>query len=458
MNFPRVKGAFDARIEDDTLIVTADDLKITLPREAIQRRLTPEPAAFGVEPPLPLVSVAADVPLTLNLRRFRVPMACFAGEPFDPAAVDIDIGLKGGPLVLVDRAKGRSSIEQLDMTLRSRDLDDGVSVTVKGTVRPWDGLGAGAIDLDGRLSGLVTGRVLTAVGAELQLTAKVDDLHTAVVDAIADLRGLLVAALGPTFDARAEAKNLSRNSGSLKANIVTPDGRLDLDVLGRDGGLVIEPDKPVTASLRVTPPLCNRVLSRIHPMLADVVRSDQLLQATVLSGAVPLDGDVSRLDAVLEIQLGRVELNAQSGFLSMLALIGMQTPAPGGQMLSTVPAEFEPIRVRIEKGVVTYDRFAMVIDQFTMAYSGTIDLNTGQVNLKTEVPLEKLAVQVAELRARAHEIYVPVYTTGTFGNLKTEPDLVAVFEMAGRAAIKDQLEKQGIQVLDIFDGIVGKQK
>ena len=375
--------------------------------------------------------------------------------------MDIDIGLKGGPLVLVDRAKGRSSIDQLDMTLRSKDLDDGVRLTVKGTVPPRDGLGAGAIDLDGRLSGLVTNRVLTAAGAELQLTATVDDLHTAVVDAIADLRGLLVATVGPTIDARAEAKDLSRNSGSLKASIVTPNGRLDLDVLGRDGGLVIQADKPVTASLRVTPPLCNRVLSRIHPLLADVVSSDELLQATVVSGVVPMDGDVSRLNAVLDIRLGRVELNAQSGFLTVLALAGLQTTAPGGgRMSSTVPAEFEPIKARIKNGVVTYDRFAMMIDQFTMAYSGTVDLNTGQVNLKTEVPLEKLAVQVAELRAHAHEIYVPVYTTGTLENHKTEPDLGAVIEMAGRAAIKDQIEKQGIpgEVLDLFEGIFGGKK
>ena len=55
---------------------------------------------------------------------------------------------------------------------------------------------------------------------------------------------------------------------------------------------------------------------------------------------------------------------------------------------------------------------------------------------------------------------MPGSTTGTLDNHKTEPDLGAVIEMAGRAAIKDQIEKQGIpgEVLDIFEGICGGKK
>ena len=61
---------------------------------------------------------------------------------------------------------------------------------------------------------------------------------------------------------------------------------------------------------------------------------------------------------------------------------------------STIPGHIEPIVARIRDGVVTYDRFTVRIDKYTLAYSGRIDLNTRTVDLRTELPLAGLAMSV----------------------------------------------------------------
>lgn len=41
--------------------------------------------------------------------------------------------------------------------------------------------------------------------------------------------------------------------------------------------------------------------------------------------------------------------------------------------MATLRGSIDPVDVRIRNGVVSYDRFAMKIDQVTIVYSGQID-------------------------------------------------------------------------------------
>ena len=66
----------------------------------------------------------------------------------------------------------------------------------------------GRLQLDGTVTNLMTDRMLTASNATLALEAKIDGLHTAVVDGLADMQGLLVAALGPRVDVVAKDPDL----------------------------------------------------------------------------------------------------------------------------------------------------------------------------------------------------------------------------------------------------------
>ncbi|MHC4414137.1 MAG: AsmA family protein [Planctomycetota bacterium] len=463
--FPLLAGDFGATMDDEMLTITAERPRVALSRNVLQRRLSPAAAgegrAHGDEAPPPAGAVVeADVPLTLTIKQLRLPRAILDREPIETAAVDIDLVLSGGPLVLSDPSQGKTSIEQLEVTVRSDDLVEGLDLTVRGNVVGTGTEDAGLIELDGKLTGLLTDeRVFSATGAGLDLTTRARGVPTAVVDALGNLKGLLVAAVGSPMAADATATNFSPNTGGLYARIETPNGKLEGRVSGSENALRIGKNaEPVRAELEITPPLRERLLYKIHPLLADIRSTEQPLRATLGNAIAPLDGDVYRLRADIEITIGPVELDSGSVTLALLTLFNATNAA-------TIPGEIEPIVARIRNGVVTYDRFAVKIDKYTLVYSGRVDLNTRTVDLRTEIPLEALAMSVEELEGYADKIVVPLVTRGPFGKVKT--DLDPEFDLAGaaldagfRGALEDAAKETGVPIGDILDGILkgGKKK
>jgi len=199
-DFPRIRGEFTAAAEGDVISVTGGDASVSLSREAVQRRLAPRPTDGPPRPPG--VTVQADVPLRLKVRSLGVPRGILTGEPLDPAAVDVDLVLTGGPLVLDDPQQGRSSIDELVVALTSGNLAEGIELSITGQVKASAGE-PGALEVRGRLTGLVTDGALTPENAELAMNATANGVHSAIVDALAGWQGLLVAAVGPRMDHRA---------------------------------------------------------------------------------------------------------------------------------------------------------------------------------------------------------------------------------------------------------------
>ena len=459
VDFPYLTGDFTAQLDGDMVSITARNPRVTLPRAALQRRLTP-PAAAVAAPrtaslPSPTIRVVADVPMTLAIRSLRVPRGMLTGERIDADAVDIDLELRGGPLVLDDPTIGRNSIEDLRIALACTDLNVGLAMRVDGRIRFAGATRTGRIQLNGTVTELVTDGVLSADRATLALKATVEGLHTAVVDALADMQGLLVAAVGPRVDAVATARNFSRNTGVLDVRIDTPNGWLEGRVRGVRNSLVIDPRHPVRAELELTPPLRQRLLYKIHPLLADIRTTEQPLRVTIGESSVPLDGDVTRLNADVDITVGRVEIDSGSKSLALLQLFNAANAR-------TIPGEVQPIKVRIRNGIVTYERFVVTLDKYTFAYSGSINLKTGSVNLRTEVPLEGLAGTFHELDGYADDLVVPLVTTGTFGNLRTEiePEFLAeaALTIGVRRGFRELEKETGVPIGDIFDSIFGKKK
>lgn len=456
--FKHVSGTFQVRSEGDAISVTAHDPKLSLGRAALQARLAPPRSREaaprpGVGPPAAsALAVEADVPLTLSIRALRFPRALLAGGPFDPAAVECDLALDGGPLVINDPKAGRNQVDNIALALRTRDLARGVELRLAGDMILAGAPRPGKLDVQGLASGLIDAQgAFKPQDAVLAMTAKVDGMHTAVLDAVAGYQGLLVDAVGPRVDIVATAKDFSRSSGMLEARAQSPNGWLEGKVRGAERAVVIEAREPLRAELAVTPPLRERLLYRIHPLFADIRSTEQPLRATVGASRVPLDGDVSRLESDLEITVGAVEFD--SGSL-MLALLALSKTAPKG----TIPGSIEPIKATIRKGVVTYQRFAVRIGKYTMVYSGRIDLNTQTVDLRTEIPLEALAHTFHELEGYADDLAVPLVTRGTFGKLKTDVEPEFLAELAAKAGIKELEKETGVPIGDILDGIFKKKK
>ncbi|MHC4447292.1 MAG: hypothetical protein ACYSXF_05865 [Planctomycetota bacterium] len=132
-DFPHLTGEFEGTVEDRTLSVQGRTSKLTLSRRALERRLAPKPAAATEGSPPPAgVTVDADVPLAMNLRSLRLPRAMLAGEPFEPAAVDLDVTVTGGPFIFRNPDRSATSLDQLKLTLHGQDLADGISLSLTG--------------------------------------------------------------------------------------------------------------------------------------------------------------------------------------------------------------------------------------------------------------------------------------------------------------------------------------
>jgi len=438
-----IAGVFNLTLDGPTVSVVADGVDVTLTRAGLQKRMGDE------------VTVTADVPMTLAVRSLRFPIAVMAGKPFDGADVRVDIELAGGPLVLDDARVGRNTVKDIRVTVAGSDLDAGLTTQIRGDIMFGASTEPGRLQLDGTVTNLMTDRVLAASNATLALELKIDGLHTAVVDGLADMQGLLVAALGPRVDAVANADDFSRNTGTLETRIEASNGWLDGKVAGRANALIIDPESPVHAELDLTPPLRQRLLYKIHPILADIRTTEQPLRATIGASSIPLDGDVSRLDARLEITVGKVEFDSGSEALTLLTLANATDAG-------TLPGEIEPIRATIHKGVVTYERFAVKIDKYTFIYTGTINLNTRYVDLKTEIPLDGLAGTFHELEGYTDNVSVPILYRGTFGNVRLEVEPEFLAEAAAQIGIRhgiSELERQtGVPIGDILDGLFGKKK
>ncbi len=460
--FPSVSGALALSREAGMITVTAaEDVKATLRRDVLQARLAP-PAAPGQpaqgQPAAGSVVVGADVPLSIGIKALRFPEAMLTGGTFDASSVRLDLAVSGGPVVVTDPEAGRSSLDRLKVSLATSDLAEGVAFTAQGDVFTGDEKQPGRLGLDGTVAGLMKEGRLSPGGASLQMKADVRGIHSGLIDAAADLRGLLVAAVGPRVDVEAVAQDFSRTSGTLQALVTAANARLDAYVRGTENGLVIESARPLAAELSITPPLGQRLLYKIHPLLADIRSTEQPLRVTVSDAFVPLDGNVRRLNADIDMTVGPVEFDSGSTTLAVMRIF-QGAPSP------TIPGFIEPIKARIREGVVTYDRFAVRVDRFEFAYSGRIDLNTEVVQLKTEIPLEALAVGVpAKDLGPAAGILIPVYVQGRLGQLGVKIDeqelAKAIAEATAKGLLGDELERQGIPkgVGDFLEGILGKPK
>ncbi|MCH8165174.1 MAG: hypothetical protein IH889_06155 [Planctomycetes bacterium] len=366
----------------------------------------------------------------------------------------IDIQLSNLPAPANDQA---TALRSLKILATSDSLAEGINVSVTGEVIVPGAAEAELIELDGTLGGLLNEQGAFAADlAGLDITASAHGVPTRVVDAFAGLGGMLVAAVGPRMDAQASANGFSRTTGTLEARVDTAHGWLQGHVKGRDNALRITNAAPIHAELEITPALRDRLLYKIHPVLADIRSTEQPLRATMSDGTIPLDGDVSRLNADLEITIGAVELDSGSVTLALLTLFNSANAR-------TIPGRIDPIVARIRNGIVTYERFTVKIDQYTLVYSGRIDLNTRTVDLRTEIPLQALAMSFKELQGYADNIVVPLVTRGRFGKLKTEldPDFdlaKAALESGVRGLLNDALKDTGLPLGDLLDEILKKKR
>lgn len=464
---PHFRGQFIASKTAEFITLTGETNEFRLPQPAVQARLNPAPQDGTANTPAlpPSARVLADIPMVLQLNQVRVPTALLSNESFDPKAVTIDIALTGGPVRLTSPAPGegggevRTTLRNLQIAINTKNLAEGVQYTLRSsaevqapeappasatpppgaistprgnraanepaTDRGDSATTPGAIDVAGKLTGLVNEESkLQFDNAKVQMTANVKDMPTAVADAVAKMQGLIVAAVGPVMNATFKVDDFSTSTGRLDARIDTTNGWLEAVILGREQSFRMRNTAPLKAELAITPPLRDRLLYKINPILADIRSTEHPLRASG-TGIVPADFDLSKLSADFEIDIGKVEFDSGSTTMTLLRF------AQQDKRAATIPGEIEPIVGRVRNGILTYRRFNVRVDKWEMAYSGQVDLVKQTMDLRTELPLKALGHTFQELEPYADKIVVPIVVRGKFGEAK--PTIDPNFDIAKEA-------------------------
>jgi len=281
------------------------------------------------------------------------------------------------------------------------------------------------------------------------------DIPTALIDVLAGQRGLLVAGIGDTVRVSAQADNVTadRTEGKLTATVQAL--RAEAAAFGRfeNGALILGDGTAsrtnVTLS-EITPELSRRVFEPLFPLLRNFEKSrtEQPTMITVTSAglSIPTDGDLTKLNGNINLNLGSVRFEAGDLLSAALNATANRT---AGQLGQSVP----PVLVRFNAGVATYDTIDIPFGDFTLRTRGTIDLVNRRMDVLVLLPLDfiggdfKRAAQQFPLLNQLAA--VPLRARGEIGKAKLELDPNAIEEIIPGALERNlnDLLNRGLQEL-----------
>ena len=418
----RIKGGFDLVLDGERLRLSGETTEMRLSPAATERLLAQTEENR-------VLTVTHDMPATLRIAEIVLPREVLLDEPFDARAARFDIHLRGSPLRIRTTAGESARLNDLDVTLRSSDPVE--QTTFRAQAASELGQVRGSMNVDGTILGLLTSDgAFNTEHAAVDLDATLDSVPSALVDALLRMNGYFAATVGQTMNASLKTRQFSTQTGTVSLEVTSPNGWLNARGTASDGLIHISGADPIRAELEINPLLRQKVLSRIHPLLGDIVKSDSPLAATVSGATFPMTGGVSRLNADINLTVGAVEFDQRTPLFTILSLAQISA---GVDLTRDLRGNIAPIEARVRGGVVEYDQFTVRLGTLTMPYSGAINLNTQEVQLRTAVPLGALAANVLPRIARdfsddktrqtVQAIEVPIVTRGKIGSLKTEPEI-----------------------------------
>ena len=284
---------------------------------------------------------------------------------------------------------------------------------------------------------LVQGSTTRTGSGSLNLHLAATGIDTRLIDALCNSGGVLSDSIGSPATLELFATDILENP-TLIAGGSTEKATFEASIGIAEGNVFSIKETTSRADVLLTTSLTKHVLKDLGPILSDIRSVDRPISITISNASASLEGDLSKLNADIRIDIGAVELD--SGSITMQLL-----PSFKSSHVITVPAFFEPIQIEIRNGVVKYKEFRITIDnKYAIPHSGTINLITRKLDLKSAVPLTGLGHSIKELRNLETDIDVPLRTTGTIEDYVTtvDPsfDLNKVLERVAIELIGDAIE------------------
>jgi hypothetical protein len=407
---------------------------------------------LGAEPggPKPAFAFTEQTPVTLDLRRLALAFGEGAG-PFkqDLFLVDLTATVPSLPAELSDGRK--LAIGDLEFRLGRGPTPDqlGFALTVP---RMKLGDGAEMTPTKNRVSGRVASFAdaegnLTPDAARLDVSGGLAPIPTEVIDAFARQNGLLRDALGPTVDFDINAQGFSKSGGTLAVKATTPLATASISGKVGDGLFVVDPKVSTIRISQITPELTKR-FQKALPVVATIEKSGEDEPAVVTFDSpleLPIDGNMDRLNGKLTIDLGTAKFGTADLFQRVLALAQQKTAGEVGRRMP-------PLKVTMDKGLVSYEPFALPFGEFKIESAGFINLSSaarstggskqlpaGQLEVLTFIPAGAFAAEAVPglaslpLPVVGNMARLPVRTNG----LIAAPSNNIAMDLVGQEAINE---------------------
>ena len=353
--------------------------------------------------------------LRLDVRELELPLEAWLDGELDPTGLllstSADFGLSLQALefehVLPDGTSVPVTLERLVLDV---DLFAGAARASLNTgVQDSNGVVSAQLEA-GDLTGLVADPV---VPPPVIVTAKAEALPSLLVDLLAEQNGLVVDMLGPelSLDARGHWPAAGQ---PYEINLRSTQATLDLTGGIEEGFAVAGEGDALDATAPLGPLFSDRVVGKLVPILMGIAKPPDAkpVALRVEHYRFPLDGDMSKLDCDVVLDLGEVSYQLLPGLQDSLASFGTHESR---RRTSTIA----PITIAVRGGVASYDKLPLQIEGVTYLFGGTYDLAAGTLELATNIPLSKLGRGVAGQLEKVRDIIdtdtqVPILIRGTF--------------------------------------------
>jgi len=372
--------------------------------------------------------VAEPVRLSIAVPTFAMTAP---GRPFDRTAFKLDARASAPALTLATAQCGRIVVSNPTLTAATGASPGSVSVTAvinetSAQSRTTQGRSADGFRADGQIQSLIAADG-TVPSPDASLTGKADGtLPTALLDVLTDHEGVLVDLLGPQAQLSLSAQSLSKQSGSLDMRATTD--RASASVQGVVESETFRATQPLNLSLtKIAPELSNRVFEKVMPLLAEVQKTESDKPAVIKATGftAPLDGNLSRLNGLFDVDLGTVSFKTSTLFGHLVSFAQGNKEGRAGE-------RFKPFQVKVANGVATYDRVEVPLGQFSVVTSGTVNLVTQEIDLVTSVPASSISKDIASAVSKipvlSNAAMIPIRTRGTFKNNKSEVDPTLIIQ------------------------------
>lgn len=414
----------------------------------------------------PGATLAQETSFTLDLKKLAIATSKKDGEktvqgPMKPGVFALDTALTS-PGMTLRRPDGKTvRLDDIRATLTSRDAPGSIGFDVNIAKVSGDGAdGSKASRITGSIDKLAdTAGVITSDTAELTADGSMENLPTALVDALANQKGTIVDALGSILNMNLKAQRLSKKGGTIE--LVTTAPRVNAKVIGKIENDTFIQTGPMEANItEIIAPLVGRFAGGV-PMVENVIKTPQDEKGYIKAEnfTFPADGkDMTKFNGLITVDLGTAQFEAQGFFAKLLKFAG-------AKQAGVVGRKIEPFTVKANKGVLTYERFKFPLGEFTVETRGTVDLVSRRVDLVTYVPLLALADEtvgllgtgglLANIKVLDRNTLVPIKVSGPMDKPKAEPDAALFLKENAARLIPDPkkiLENPGKAIEDLLKG------